>query len=192
MDANEANPLGQARRDKIPRAMRVTFLVVAALAASAISGCDGDRAARETTTAARTPDVATAEQPATQSLGRDFAMAMRYYREGDRIRALQRFTELAEEGDANAQYSAGVMLAEGQGVQQDWSAAIEWYRKAAAQNQPDALRALARLHVFGMEGVERDIPKAIELYGRAEQAYPPGEQRDSVAQQKQALIALQD
>lgn len=156
-----------------------------------LAGCDSSQKSRATVSAAGAQDVTSVAAPAPAPGGRDFAMAMRSYREGDHVRALQRFTELAERGHANAQYAVGVMLADGQGTLQDWDAAAQWYQKAAAQNQPDALRALARLHVFGVGGVEVDIPKAIALYERAEQAYPPGEARDNVAQQRQALVALQ-
>lgn len=159
---------------------RQSKLIAAACFALVLTGCgsrDDDAAATE-------------PEPRVDASGSmDFALALRSYRERDYVRALERFTELAENGDAKSQYYVGVLHADGMGTARNYDEAAKWYRKAADQNNPDALRALARLHVFGMT-VERDIPKAIELYERAEQAYPPGEDRDAVTQQKQALQAL--
>jgi hypothetical protein len=45
---------------------------------------------------------------------------------------------LAEQGNALAQLGLGVMYAKGQGVPQDYSQAVVWYRKAAEQGDADA------------------------------------------------------
>uniref|UniRef100_A0A6B2LKZ0 Uncharacterized protein n=1 Tax=Arcella intermedia TaxID=1963864 RepID=A0A6B2LKZ0_9EUKA len=45
--------------------------------------------------------------------------------------------------------------------------ALLWYEKAVAQNQPDAMNALAEMYESGW-GVDVDMQKAIELYQRAE------------------------
>ena len=41
--------------------------------------------------------------------------------------------ELAEQGDAEAQFNLGVMYANGEGVPQDYAEAVKWYPKAAEQ-----------------------------------------------------------
>lgn len=119
----------------------------------------------------------------------ELVAAIKLYNVGDFERALDEFRKPAERGNADAQFTVGLMYAEGQGVTRSYAEAAKWYEKAAAQNQPDALYALAKLYVIG-GGVAPDSAKALELYGRAEQAYPAGEKRDEVAEQRLALEAV--
>ncbi len=58
--------------------------------------------------------------------------ATAYYK-GDYATALRVLRPLAEQGEAQAQNNLGAMYAKGQGVPQDYAAAIVWYRKAAEQ-----------------------------------------------------------
>jgi len=51
---------------------------------------------------------------------------------GDYATAMRLWRPLADQGVASAQYNLGVMYANGQGVPQDYAAAVSWYRKAAA------------------------------------------------------------
>jgi TPR repeat protein len=53
---------------------------------------------------------------------------------------------LAEQGNINAQYLLGLMYQLGQGINKDYSEAIEWYRKAAENNHIDAQVKLG--HMF--------------------------------------------
>jgi TPR repeat protein len=55
---------------------------------------------------------------------------------GDYATALREWRPLAEQGRAVAQHNLGFMYANGQGVPQDYAAAVKWWRKAAAQVQP--------------------------------------------------------
>ena len=48
-------------------------------------------------------------------------------------------------GDADAQYALGYLLYYGKGVTQNKTTALSWIRKAAAQGQPQAAKALAIL-----------------------------------------------
>jgi hypothetical protein len=50
---------------------------------------------------------------------------------GDYAIALKKLHPLAEQGNALAQNSLGVMYVEGKGVSQDYDEAIRWFRKAA-------------------------------------------------------------
>ena len=51
---------------------------------------------------------------------------------GDYATAARLLRPLADQGHARAQYNLGVMYANGQGVPQDATEAVTWYRKAAA------------------------------------------------------------
>jgi TPR repeat protein len=70
---------------------------------------------------------------------------------------------VAEQGIAHAQYSLGFTYATGQGVAQDFPAAITWYRRAADQGDASAQNNLAVLYAEG-QGVAKDygVPKALE------------------------------
>lgn len=53
--------------------------------------------------------------------------------------------KVAEQGYAYAQYNLGIMYQYGQGVEQSNEKAVEWYRKAADQGDPDAKKKLSEL-----------------------------------------------
>ena len=65
------------------------------------------------------------------------------------------YRKAAEQGDADAQYSLGVMLDNGAGVPEDDAAAVRWYRKAAEQGDADAQHKLGRMYADGA-GVSQD------------------------------------
>lgn len=79
----------------------------------------------------------------------------------------------AEAGYAPAQAQLGTAV-ESEGVQTENKAQIaearDWYEKAAAQNQPDALLALARFYDAGVGGVEGGAQKAFDFCFRAAKA----------------------
>ncbi len=75
----------------------------------------------------------------------------------------------AELGNAWAQVSYGRFLCKGIGTALDPASAVEWFRKAADQNCPDAFYELGVCYENG-EGVERDFDKAIEWYKKAQGA----------------------
>ena len=86
---------------------------------------------------------------------------------GDYAIALKKLRPLAEQGNALAQNSLGVMYVEGKGVSQDDDEAIRWFRKAADQGF-----ALAQYNLGGMygrgEGVPRDFVLAFMWFSLAE------------------------
>jgi TPR repeat protein len=49
------------------------------------------------------------------------------------IEGVKIMQELAEQGDAEAQFNLGVMYANGEGVPKDDVEAVKWYRKSAEQ-----------------------------------------------------------
>ncbi len=64
----------------------------------------------------------------------DFQKGYVAYQRGDYATALREWRPLAEQGDASAQTSLGVMYANGLGVPQDDTEAIKWYRKARSSS----------------------------------------------------------
>jgi uncharacterized protein len=86
------------------------------------------------------------------------------YNTGDYETAYKFYSQLAQEGDAEAQTSLGFMYQMGQGCQKDEAKTLELYTKAAKAKQPYALFNLAILYANGLGGVAHDQFKAYELY----------------------------
>ncbi len=55
----------------------------------------------------------------------------RFCKEKNYSEAVKFFLLAAEQGHAKAQYNLGVCYYKGQGVQQSYTEAVKWYRKAA-------------------------------------------------------------
>ena len=72
---------------------------------------------------------------------------------------LDELRALAEQGNANAQTNLGVRYANGQGVPQDDTEAVRWYRLAANQGNAVAQTNLGLLYDNG-EGVPQDDTEA--------------------------------
>ncbi len=58
------------------------------------------------------------------------------YIRGDYATALREWRPLAEQGNAKAQYSLGIMYGDGLGVPQDYVQAHMWYNLAASRYPP--------------------------------------------------------
>lgn len=92
--------------------------------------------------------------------------AIRWYRS-----ARPALSILAKQGNPLAQVQFGRMYDMGLGVEKNYSAAINWYRKAAEQGNARAQYALGRNYMQG-EGVKQDKAEAIKWYRKAaEQNY---------------------
>ena len=74
--------------------------------------------------------------------------------------------QLAEQGDAESQWSVGTMYDEGEGVALDHAEAARWYRKAAEQGFGLALQSLGRLYRDG-RGVPQDFALAYMWFALA-------------------------
>jgi Sel1 repeat len=72
----------------------------------------------------------------------------------------------AEQGDAKAQFKLGQMYYHGEGVPQDYTQALRWYREAADQGDAKAQDGLAGMYYYG-QAVPRDYVEAVRWYGRA-------------------------
>ena len=77
------------------------------------------------------------------------------------------YSQLADEGNADAQTSLGFMHQNSQGCEKDEAKTLELYTKASEQNQPYALFNLAILYSNGLGGVEHDQFKAHDLFMEA-------------------------
>lgn len=58
-------------------------------------------------------------------------------------------------------YAIGYMYYNGEGVEQDYAEAMEWFEKAAEQGSAEAMYAMGYMYHNG-EGVEQDAEKAAE------------------------------
>lgn len=67
---------------------------------------------------------------------------------------------------AKAMNNIGAMYQYGDGVEQDYGKALEWYEKACNFGNASAMHNIARMHYSG-EGVEQDYAKALEWYEKA-------------------------
>ncbi|MGR3177291.1 MAG: tetratricopeptide repeat protein [Candidatus Anammoxibacter sp.] len=80
--------------------------------------------------------------------------------------SIQELKEKAQNGDAKAQYSLGIMCYSGQGVAQDYNEAVMWYKKAAEQGVADAQFRLGVIYTDG-QGVTQDYKEAAKWYRKA-------------------------
>lgn len=86
----------------------------------------------------------------------DFSMARKYFEQAVNIK-----------GDkTSATCDLGLLYERGQGVQQDFQKAKEWYEKAVMKGSVVAKRLLGNLYLMG-NGVEKDYQKAYELFNEA-------------------------
>ena len=98
--------------------------------------------------------------------GQDFNTGKQAFERGDYVVALRAFRPLAEQGNANSQFTLGLMLAKGRGVPADYAEAAKWYRKAAAQSHALAQFKLGFMYANG-QGVGKDYAEAIKWYRKA-------------------------
>jgi uncharacterized protein len=85
---------------------------------------------------------------------------------GDYATALTLLRPIAEQGDANAEYTVGDMYDRGNGVPQDCGEAVKWYTPAAKRGVAAAQDRLGFFYSFG-KGVPRDYAEAAKWYRRA-------------------------
>lgn len=94
----------------------------------------------------------------TSPVRADFNDGVVAYLMGDYDKAFTTMQSLAETSDHGyAQYYLGMMYMKGQGVEQDYKNAGEWFRKASEKNIPQAQYKLGDLYFKG-----RGVPKDFE------------------------------
>lgn len=95
----------------------------------------------------------------------------------------------AEQGEPNGMNNYGFALDMGSGVKRDVAQALVWYARAAELGQPNAMHNMAG-HYFRGGNVQRDPTQAFYFASLAQRFYPPGSQRDQVAQARDAAGQL--
>src|SRR5262245_46726509 len=89
--------------------------------------------------------------------GRDFESAKRAYDERDYATAIKEFTEVAEQGNAEAQLIVAKMYMIGQGVPQNADQAIKWYRASADQGNADAQFFLGAMYLLPQKDIAEGL-----------------------------------
>jgi len=76
-------------------------------------------------------------------------------------------SQAAEKGDALAQYSLGRAYWLGRGVATNLQASLKWLKKAAQQDQPDAMQTLGEIYLTGGPGIKADGRQAFHWFLKA-------------------------
>ena len=95
-----------------------------------------------------------------------FQEGLAAYERGEYASALREWRQLADEGDAVAQFGLGHLYAYGQGVSKDEKHAAQWYRKAADQGVAIAQSLLGSMYYYG-RGVPKDDQQAVQWHRKA-------------------------
>lgn len=88
------------------------------------------------------------------------------YRDADYVKAVEVWRELAEKGDAVAQYRLGALYAEGKGVVRDDATAMMWFQRSANQGNADAQYNVGASYAEGA-GVAKNDDEAAKWFRRA-------------------------
>lgn len=84
----------------------------------------------------------------------------------DDVPDLQKTLQSAKQGNADAQFNLGLMYDSGRGVRQDYTKAVQWYRKAAEQGNAKAQYNLGLMYANG-KGARQNLVIAKEWFGKA-------------------------
>ena len=71
------------------------------------------------------------------------------YQSGEYEKAFKLFTDAANQGDADAQYSLGLLYYYGEGVTQDYKKAVKWFTFAAEEGYAKAQFILGAMYFIG-------------------------------------------
>jgi TPR repeat protein len=75
------------------------------------------------------------------------------------------FRKAADQGDAGAQYHLGLLYRNGNGVPQDYAAAVSWFRMAADQGDAAAQYSLGSIYFDG-RGAPQDYGGRCKLVSK--------------------------
>ncbi|MBT3456902.1 MAG: sel1 repeat family protein [Thiotrichales bacterium] len=92
----------------------------------------------------------------TLNVSADYIDGQKAYANGDYGVAILEWTQVAEDGNARAQYNLGWMNANGKGTAQDFKEAIKWYTKSAQQGNVNAQYNLGNLYLRGDGAAQND------------------------------------
>ncbi len=96
----------------------------------------------------------------------DFVDGLKSFNAGEFNSAFRHWLPLALEGNPDAQFNIGYMYANGFGLDENFSEAANWYRRAAENGISDAQYNLALLFSSG-QGVERDLEESAHWFFEA-------------------------
>ncbi|MCH7831640.1 MAG: sel1 repeat family protein [Proteobacteria bacterium] len=82
----------------------------------------------------------------------------------------------AKQGNPFEQFNLGLMYYKGRGTAQDYTKAVNWWRRAAEQGFTEALNNLGMSYGNG-DGVEQDYVQAHKWFDLAASRHPPGRKR---------------
>ena len=85
------------------------------------------------------------------------------FNKGDYQTAYNKFKPLAENGDADIQFTLGWIYQNGKGVVQNFKEAAKWFTLAAEKGHPNAQFTLAIMYREG-QGVSQDYKEALKWY----------------------------
>lgn len=80
---------------------------------------------------------------------------------------LQELQKLADTGDAEAQFQLGKTFWHGTGIKRDQAKALEYYRRAAQANHPEALAGLGAAYALGQGVGEKDAQAAVDYFRKS-------------------------
>jgi len=106
-------------------------------------------------------------------------------------KAFMLLSPLANDGNAECQYRLAIMYQNGLGCAVNEKAALEWMRKAAAQNHAFAQHGIGFMYMQG-ECVEKDEAAAMEWFKKAADQGLPGSQMTIGMMYEQGLGVEQD
>lgn len=95
-----------------------------------------------------------------------FEQSLAAAQRGDYSTAFAGFKNLAEQGDATAQFNLGLMYALGHGMAKDEQQAVAWFSKAAVQGEATAQSSLGTMYAHGL-GVPKDEQQAVAWLRKA-------------------------
>ena len=81
-------------------------------------------------------------------------------------KAYQHFSQLAQSGDAVAQFNLARMYEDGRGVNVDEGQAIKWFQQAASNGNTDAEVSLGAVYLFA-QGTPKNSRTACKLFKQA-------------------------
>ncbi|SVB62239.1 uncharacterized protein METZ01_LOCUS215093, partial [marine metagenome] len=88
------------------------------------------------------------------------------YESGDYKTAFQEFLVLARKGDSLAQSWVGYLYDHGQGIAENDTQAVHWYKKAADQGSAYSQNALGLMYEMG-HGIPKNYTQAVHWYRKA-------------------------
>ena len=113
------------------------------------------------------------------------------YNRGDFPTALRIYRPLAERGQVFAEYTIGLMYANGQGVPQDYAEALKWHRKAAEQGEARAQFSVGVMYFKGF-GTAQNRAEAFKWYLRAANQGEPTAQYNVAAMYAKGEVVARD